>query len=120
MAIAVRAETQFGYAIDVGTSYVQVGSDVAAGHDLNLLLSVTNLLNALSYLRAFIVDTSWTSGLPTGSAKVHTIAMDMEFLPGETKQLTGYILIPTQGIVVRGNATGAFDVLACGQDLTLA
>ena len=114
-----RIETHFGTTKDLGTTYTQIGSGIASGHLLNLHLNVTNLLTSVVKLRAYIADTSWSSGEPTGSTKVASIAFDVPVAAGETLQITGVILAATHELVVRSDTASGLDVVASGVDITL-
>ena len=115
-----RIETQFGTVKDLGTTYTQVGSAVASGHEYNLHLNVTNVsASAVTGFRAYIADTSWSSGEPTGSTKVAAIVFDMPLAVGQTVQITGIVLTATQELVVRSSAATSVDVIASGVDITL-
>jgi len=116
--MATRIESQFGFTTAT-TSYVQVGSDVASGHAWNLLLNVTNIVSTVVKLQAFVVDTSWTTGLPTGGAKVAAIAFDLPIAVGDVVQISGIVLAATQGLVVYSDTASGLDVIACGVDVTL-
>lgn len=114
-----RIETQFGTVKDLGTTYTIVGSAVASGHDLNLLLNVTNLLTSVVKIRVYIADTSWSSGAPSGSTKVAAIANDLPIAVGDVVQISGIILTATQKLVVYSDTASGVDVIASGVDITL-
>src|SRR5690348_17090034 len=116
--MATRTETQHGAAKAVGTTYVIVGSAVAASTTLNLLLHVANLLTSSVKLRAFIAAGSWSSGEPTGSDLVATLAYDTPVAGNDVFQITGPILTTGQKLVVRADTAAALDVSAHGVNIT--
>lgn len=117
--MATRIETQFGVAKDLDATYTQIGSAVASGHAWNLLLNVTNLLTSVVKLRAFIADTTWSTGAPSGSTKVAAIAFDAPVAAGDVLQISGVVLAATQKLVVWSDTTDGLDVIASGVDVTL-
>lgn len=117
--MTTRIETQFGAVKDLGTTYTLCGSAVSTGHEYNLHLNVTNLLTSVVKVRAYIADTSWGSGAPSGSTKVAALAFDMPVAVGQTIQITGIVLTAAQKLVVRSDTTAGLDVVASGVDITL-
>jgi len=117
--MATRIETQFGTAKDLGATYTLVGSAVTSGHDVNLLINVTNLLTTVVKLRAYIADTSWSSGAPSGSTKVAAIAFDLPIAVGDVVQISGIVLTATQKLVCYSDTAAGLDIVACGVDVTL-
>lgn len=113
-----RIEAQFGAVKDLSTTYTQVGSAVASGHLHNVHLNVTNSAATARTFRAFIADTSWSSGEPTGSTKFAAICFDLPIAVGQLVQITGVILSATQELVVWSSGAG-IDVIASGVDITL-
>jgi len=119
MSIAIREEDQFGYAVDIGLTYTEVGSNVPVGQRWNLFLSLTNILTTTIRVRAYIVDSDWASGEPSSGDRVHMIAYDREILPGKTWQSSGYIVTAGQTVVARCDTATGLDALLCGQRLTV-
>jgi len=68
--MATRVEERFGVANSVGQSYVIVGSQVAVSTVWNLILHFANLLTSTVKVRAYIADTSWSSGAPAGGTLI--------------------------------------------------
>lgn len=114
-----RIESQFGAAKDLGSTYTAIGSAVASNHAWNLLLNVTSLLTTVVKFRAYIADTSWSSGAPSGSTKTAAIVFDYPVAPGDVVQISGVVLAATQKLVVYADTSSGLDVIASGVDITL-
>ena len=116
--MATRTETRFGEIASLGVTYTIVGSAVASATTWNLLLAVTNRTGANANLRAYIADTSWSSGEPTGGTLKAAIAYDLPIAAGDVVQLSGYVLNATEKLVVRSSVAASLDVTAQGIAIT--
>lgn len=112
-----RTEDRFGATSALGTTYTSLGT-VPASTVWNVHLNVTNRLTSTVKLRAYIADTSWASGEPTGATLVAAIAYDTPISPGAVFQVTGIVLEATNKLVVYADTGSALDVIASGVAIT--
>lgn len=108
-----RTESRFGATTALGTTYTSLGA-VPAATTWNVLLNVTNRLTSSVKLRAYIADTSWSSGEPTGGTLVAAIAYDTVISPGAVLQISGIVLATTNKLVVWADTGSALDIIASG------
>jgi len=116
--MATRLEDRFGEVTALGTSYTIVGAAVPATTTWNVLVSVTNRLTDSVKLRLYIADTSWSSGEPTGGTLKIAIAYDRPIAPGETAQISGFIMKTTEKLIARSDTASALDISAQGVAIT--
>lgn len=112
-----RTETRFGATNALGTTYTSLGT-VPASTTWNVLLNATNRLTSVVKLRAYIADTSWASGEPTGSTLIAAIAYDYPLGPGDVIQISGVVLAATNKLIVWADTGSALDVIASGVAIT--
>lgn len=113
--MATRIEDRLGAAKDVGTTYVNVGT-VPASTTFNVLVHIAAL--AACNLRLYVAASSWTTGEPTGSDLIATLAKDMPLVAGEVAQITGVIMLTGEKLIARASVATAVDVLAQGVEIT--
>jgi len=108
-----RIETRFGVATALGMTYTSLGT-VPALTTWNLLLNVTNrTVNTVAF-RAYVADTSWSSGEPTGGTIKASIAYDYSVSGGAIFQVTGIVMNATEKLIVYSGTASALDVIASG------
>jgi hypothetical protein len=115
--MATRTEDRFGETTALGTTYTNIGT-VPSSTTWNILLNVTNRTTSPVLLRAYIADTSWASGEPTGGTLKAAIAYDLSISAGEVLQITGIILKTTEKLIVRSNTASSLDITANGVAIT--
>lgn len=111
-----RTEKQFGYSALVGTTYVSLGQ-VPAATKWNLLLNVANRTASSAKLRAYIADTTWTTGEPTGTTLVAAIAYDRTITAGDVFQVSGVVMSAGQKLVVYSSVASSLDCIASGVEI---
>jgi len=109
----LRTETRFGVATALGATYTLLYT-VPASTTVNLLLNVTNRTATLAYLRAYIADTTWAAGEPTGSTIKAAIAYDMPISAGAVAQISGLVLNTTEKLIVYSSVAASLDIIASG------
>lgn len=113
-----RVETQHGVTASLGTTYTSLGQ-VPAATTWVVVLTVTNRLTSTVKLRAFVADTSWASGEPTGSTLKAAIAYDTIIGPGEVWVSPAAVtMLTTQKLIVYADTGSALDIVASGYSLT--
>lgn len=115
--MATRTEDRFGEATGLGTTYTLLGT-VPASTTWNLLLNITNLTAAVVLFRAYIADTSWSSGEPTGGTRKVSIAYDLPIVVGDVVQISGFVMKTTEKLVVRADTAASLGVSASGVAIT--
>lgn len=113
-----RTETQLGVTTALGTTYTQIGSDIAASTTFNLHLNITNRTTGTAKLRAYVADGTWTTGEPTGGTLKAAIAYDLAISPGEVVQISGIVMATTNALVVRSDTASSLDIIASGVSIT--
>jgi hypothetical protein len=111
-----RIETRFGVAPALGTSYTQLGSDVPSNKRWNVLLNICNITSSAATFRAYIADTSWTTGEPSGGTLIAPVALDVVIGPADVVQIGGIILHETDALVVRAGTESSLSVIAQGTE----
>lgn len=117
MAVS-RLEDRFGQVTALGTTYTSLGT-VPAGTKWNVMLNVTNRLTATANLRAFVADSSWSTGEPTGGTIKAAIAYDFPVGAGDVTQIGGIVMLAGEQLIVQSGTASALDVLANGVAITL-
>ena len=112
-----RTESQLGVTTALGTTYTNLYT-VPASTTATVHLNVTNRLTSTVKLRAYVADTSWSSGEPTGGTLKAAVAYDMLLGPGEVVQITGFVMATTNKLVVYADTGSALDIVASGVLLT--
>jgi hypothetical protein len=113
-----RDEEHFGAAVALGATYTNIGT-VPGSTKWNVLLNVTNRLTKAVKFRAYVADTSWTSGEPTGGTLKFAITVDEIINPGDPpRQISGIIMEATEELVVYCDTASALDVSAQGIAIT--
>lgn len=112
-----RAETRFGQVSSLGTTYTNIGT-VPSSTTWNVLLNVTNRSTSGANLRAYIADTSWTTGEPTAGTLKAALAYDRLIAPGEVFQVSGIVMNATEKLIVYSGTASALDIIASGVSIT--
>ena len=115
--MATRTETQLGVSTALGTTYTNLYT-VPAVTTANVLLNITNRTAIAATLRAYVADTSWASGEPTGGTIKAAIAYDHYIMPGEVVQISGIVMATTNKLIVRAGTASSLDVIASGVLIT--
>jgi hypothetical protein len=113
----VRAESSFGAVSALGATYTLLAT-VPSATTWNLHLHIANRLASTVKLRAYIADTTWASGEPTGSTLVAAIAYDLAIDANEVLQITGIVLTATDELVVYADTASSLDIIASGVAIT--
>jgi hypothetical protein len=116
--MATRTETRFGEVTSLGTTYVICGAAVPSATVWNVLLVVTNRTGASANLRAYIADTSWSSGEPTAGTLKVAVAYDLTISAGAVVEISGFVMNATEKLVVRSSVAASLDVSANGIAIT--
>lgn len=111
--MAVRSETRFGSISLVGTTYVSVGT-VPSATTWNVLLHVANRTAGAVKLRAYIADSTWSTGEPTGTTFKATIAYDLSVSANGVIQISGFVMGAGEKLVVYADTASSLDVSAHG------
>lgn len=109
-----RTEKRLGVATSLGTTYTNLFTAAAT---TNTLLNVTNRTSSVASLRAYIATSSWSTGEPTGSTLVASIAYDYQLAPGEVAQFSGNVLASGEKCIVRSDTASSLDVIASGVEI---
>lgn len=112
-----RTEDRLGVAKAVGTSYTNLGT-VAASTTWNLTLQAVNKTSGAVVIRAFVADSSWSTGEPTGSTLQYAICYDFTLEAGQTVQFGPEILLTGEKLIVRSDTASAVDFVGMGVKIT--
>jgi hypothetical protein len=115
--MATRTETRFGQVASLGATYTNIAT-IAALTTANLLLSVANRTTGPVKLRAYVADTSWSTGEPTGGTLKAAIAYDLPIAGGAVIQISGIVANTTEKIIVYSDTASALDILLNGIAVT--
>lgn len=115
--MATRTETRFGQVTALGSTYTNIAT-IAASTTANILLNITNRTASQVNFRAYVADTSWSSGEPTGGTIKAAIAYDMPIAAGDVVQISGVTMLTTEKLVVYSGTASALDILASGVAIT--
>lgn len=115
--MATRTEDRFGQVTGLGTTYTSIGT-VPSLTMWNLLINIANRTASAAKLRAFIADTSWSTGEPTGGTLKAAIAYDLSIAAGDVVQITGIIMKTTEKLVMWSDTASALDITAQGVAIT--
>lgn len=113
----LRTETRFGVATALGTTYTNLYT-VPASTTVNVLLNITNRTTTTAKLRAYVADTSWASGEPTGGTLKAAIAYDYSITGGAVLQISGIVMNTTEKLIVRSDTASSLDLIASGVAIT--
>lgn len=117
--MATRTESRFGVAKALAATTYTLVATVAASTTANLLIHVANLTAGTVKVRLYIADTTWSTGAPSGSTLIETLAFDETIVAGAPPlQISGVIANTGDKIVAYCDTASGVDVGVHGVAIT--
>lgn len=118
--MATRLENRIGIATNVGPSYVLVATATELTNSLIHVANVTSeeSTGAVSNLRLYIADASWTTGRPTGGTLVARLAADTPQGIGDVFQFSGNLIEAGEKVVAWASVATSLDVIVNSVEIT--
>jgi hypothetical protein len=97
----------------LGSTYTNIGT-VPASTTWNVGLNIANRTAAAVNLRAYVADTTWTTGEPSGSTLKAAICYDLSIAANGMAQITGIVMATTEKLIVYAGTATSLDIIAFG------